>query len=327
MKVSQYDSSHHDAVYRLWNESGVRQGFIPLNPEEFDRLIVKNEFFSPQYAFVSSEAGSVRGFICGCLDEKRPEAEGKGLFTCLLLETGYDTESNADALLKALEHAFRAAGKKKLVCSYINPMRLPWTIPDTKGHQHNNAPGIAVGSALYRWMTALGYKDRIREGAMYLDLAQFEIPQWVTEKEKETAVQGYRVEWFDADKHKGLKDMVDSLHNSMWSEEIPYAAQHINMLVAARDEKVVGFAGPVYPEKSMRGYFAGIAVAAEHEKHGLGTLLFYRLCAEEKKAGAQYMSLFTGIGNRAADIYKGAGFKVKRIFAILEKGLDGQEEF
>ncbi len=325
MEVRRYDRSYDDAVYRLWSGSGVKQGFVPLQRDEFDRLLLENIHFSSDYAFLLIKEACVCGFICGCGEEERPETKDLGLFSCLLLEEGYDTEENAGILIQALENAFQKNGKKKIVSSYMNPIRLPWILPETKGRQHNNAPGIAIDTPLYQWMMRAGCRDRARECAMYLDLMEFEMPDWIAQKEKKAASEGYYVEWYDAGRHHKLKEMVDSMHNSMWSEEIPYAAEHINMLVAVKDGCVAGFTGPVYPEKSTRGYFAGIAVAQEHEKHGLGTLLFYRLCMEEKKAGSRYMSLFTGADNHAGSIYKGAGFQVKRIFALVEKSLEGQD--
>ena len=109
--------------------------------------------------------------------------------------------------------------------------------------------------------------------------------------------------------------------NPMWDAEIPEAAEKINMLVALRDGEVVGFTGPVYPEETGRGYFAGIAVSADHGGHGLGSLLFSRLCQAEKEAGSRYMSLFTGSGNHAQKIYLQAGFQVRRRFSVMTKEL------
>ena len=63
------------------------------------------------------------------------------------------------------------------------------------------------------------------------------------------------------------------------------------------------------------------AVEERYRGHGLGKLLFYRLCRAEKECGAQYMSLFTGIDNPAQNIYKEAGFTPRRYFAVMIKEL------
>ena len=321
MKIVPYHPQYHDHVYELWKISGVKQGYVPFCEEELDRALLCHKAFCSDYAFVLLDKNNVCGFVCGCVDDDIPEAADAGFFTCMLLMPQFDTLENISKLLEALENSFRKAEKKRIMCSYFNPIHLPWIIPGTHGCQHNNAPGIAVDLPLYDKLLVCGYRDIVKECAMYLELSGFEIPDTVKQKEQKALEEGYAIEWYDSKKHKELREMVYSLHNSMWSTEIPYAAEHINMLVAVKENRVVGFSGPVYAEKTGRGYFAGIAVAAEHENHSLGTLLFYHLCLEERKAGSAYMSLFTGINNHAQKIYKNAGFQVKRYFSIMEKEL------
>ena len=77
----------------------------------------------------------------------------------------------------------------------------------------------------------------------------------------------------------------------------------------------------VYPEPTGRGFFAGIGIAPQYQHRHLGKLLFFRLCAEEKRAGAVYMSLFTGVANPARRIYESAGFTSVRTFGVLLKTL------
>ena len=156
---------------------------------------------------------------------------------------------------------------------------------------------------------------------MYLDLSQFEMPEWAAEKSGQLAKENYAVDWYRSGTHHGLAEMVHSMGNPMWDAEIPEAAEKINMLVALHGSEVVGFAGPVYREKTGRGYFAGIAVSADHGGHGLGSLLFSRLCQAEKEAGSRYMSLFTGSDNHAQKIYLQAGFQVRRRFSVMTKEL------
>ena len=157
---------------------------------------------------------------------------------------------------------------------------------------------------------------------MYLNLADLQMPAWVAEKAKKMAAEGYHVERYDASCHLGLEAMVDALGNPMWSAEIPTAGRtNMDLLVGLKDNTCAGFTGPVYPEKTGRGYFAGLGVAPQFEGHGLGTLLFYRLLEREKQMGSQYMSLFTGEENHARFIYLGAGFRIVRTFGVLLKEL------
>ena len=156
----------------------------------------------------------------------------------------------------------------------------------------------------------------------YLDLAAFAYPAAMEERAAKMAAQGYTVDWYKEGVHRGVDKMVASLGNPMWDAEIPAAAHGgMRLLVGLSGDTVAGFTGPVDPEPTGRGYFAGIAVEERYRGHGLGKLLFYRLCRAEKECGAQYMSLFTGIDNPAQNIYKEAGFTPRRYFAVMIKEL------
>lgn len=320
MKTEFYEETDARKVFALWNVSGVKQGYVPFDFPQFEKALIRHPYFNRKHAFVLRDGEEICGFVCGCEGDALPFGKERGYFTCLLLDDAHDNREATELLLAALEASFRETGKTSLVSTCFNPMKLPWFLPDTPGHQHNNAPGIAVDTPLFERMMGYGYQDRNRECAMYLDLNSFgTIPERVLQLEKQAASEGYSVGWYDGEKHTGLREMVEATGNSMWIEEIPYAAEHINMLVALQGNKVAGFTGPVYPEETGRGYFAGIAVSPLHERHGLGTLLFYRLCSEEKQAGSKYMSLFTGIDNHARRIYQDAGFCEKRIFSVMLK--------
>lgn len=320
MYIELYESKYQEDICDLWNRIAVKQGFVPAEGKTFEMLLTKHPYFGNDLAFLLLEKRKVVGFICGCVGDELPRGKVRGYITCLLLEEGIEQRYVAQ-LLDKLGEAFRRKGREAMACHFFNPMRVPWIMPETNGAIHNNAPGIPVDLPLYEDMQAYGFETITKECAMYLELAQFCIPQKILEKEKKAEQEGYHVEWYNKEIHTNLISMVDAFGNPQWSEEIPYAAEHINMLVATYGNEVVGFAGPVYPEETNRGYFAGIGVSQHHENHGLGTLLFYKLCEAEKEEGAQYMSLFTGVENPARGIYKGAGFVEKRIFAVMVKAL------
>lgn len=320
--IRNYLPGDADALLHIWNTAGVRAGFAPLDADDFDKLMLLHPDFSPEFTFVLEEAGEILGFCNGCTGDHIPRGTERGYVSCVLLAEAADNEENTAALLDALENAFRKAGRIHAAVTCFNPIRLPWVIPGTDGHQHNNAPGIAVDIPLYNRMLARGYREGSRERAMYLDLSGYKTPDWIEEKATGMAAHGRTVERYDPDRHTGLEEMVEALGNPMWSAEIPQAGRSgMDLLVALQGNVCAGFTGPVYPEKTGRGYFAGIGVAPQYEKRGFGTLLFYRLLDREKETGAQYMSLFTGEHNHAGQIYIGAGFRVVRRFAVMLKEL------
>lgn len=312
-----------EALYRLWNSRGCEMGYAALSEEKFHKLLLNHPDFTPQYTFVLEEDGQILGFVNGCTGDHIPRGNERGYVSCLILSPEADNGENTALLLSALETAFRAAGRQYAAVTFFNPIRLPWVIPGTEGHQHNNAPGVAVDLPLHGRMLSLGYREAAREEAMYLDLQEFSVPERVEKKAEAMASKGYTVARYDEKIHFGLTEMLDALGNPLWSSEIPAAAeQGMEVLVGLQGSRVAGFTGPIYPEETGRGYFTGLGVAPEFEHHGLGSLLFYRLCQREREAGAKYMSLFTGAENPARNIYLDAGFRVCRSFGVMLKNLE-----
>lgn len=320
--IRNYEPKDAASLFSLWNTAGVAMGYAPLNEEDFRSLLLEHPDFSPDYTFVLEEGGEVVGFVNGCTGNHIARGDVRGYVSCLILAASADSSENTVLLLDTLENTFRKAGRTQSAVTFFNPIRLPWVIPGTPGHQHNNSPGIAEELPLHARMLAHGYQAAARECAMHLDLTDFTTPDWVEEKAAKMAAQGYTVTRYDPSLHTGLDEMVDSLNNSMWSAEIPAAGKSgMDLLVGLQGNVCAGFTGPVYPEKTGRGYFAGIAVGPQFENHGLGTLLFYRLLKREKEVGARYMSLFTGEENHAKQIYLGAGFQIVRTFSVMVKEL------
>lgn len=320
--IRTYCPSDESAALALWNTAGTRMGYAPLTLRSFRALLTEHPDFSRDHAFVLEESGTLLGFAVGCTGGTMPHGDLAGYLSCLILSSQADTAEHTDLLLGALEDSLRRKGRRELLLSFFNPMRLPWILPGTPGHQHNNVPGAATDWPLYSRMLARGYQETAREQAMYLDLSTFVYPQAMVAREAAMARKGYTAAQYDGSRHQGLLPMLDSLGNPLWISEITEAAARgRNVLVGLQGDTVAGFAGPIYPEATGRGYFSGIGVGPAFEHHGLGTLLFYRLCQSEKDAGARYMSLFTGVDNPARFIYESAGFQVKRTFGVLKKTL------
>ena len=272
-------------------------------PEAYD-LLLGHPDFEPQRAWVAEDDGTVVGFAC-CAGE---------YLACFL--------GDCEELLDCVQQDAGLRGFDKLKISYFCPIRLPWVIPESDGARHNNRPGLWVESREYRLLLRCGWLENSRQVGMYLPLEGYVFPEAMKQQAEEMAKQGYFVDWYDETRHRGVDEMVESLQNSMWSAEIPAAAHGgLPLLVGLEGDTVAGFTGPVRPEPTGRGYFAGIAVGPEFQGHGLGKLLFYRLLEAEKAVGARYMTLFTGVDNHARLMYRKAGFREVRQFAVMEKVL------
>jgi GNAT superfamily N-acetyltransferase len=319
-RIDTYKEEYRDGIIELWNTAAVSIGYKELNTESFSRIFTGNPYFNPEQAFVMRKDNRIAGFACGCMGEDLPLGKTSGYITCILLQEDAEDTQNYRQLLNSLEETFRKAGKTQSEVLFFNPMMLPWYIKDTDCHEHNNAPGVFKDSRLYRELLQYGYVLRTTEQAMHLNLAEFDIPEAIKEKEEKAARKGYEVTLFEKSRHRKVEEMLKELENPLWEREIKQCTQEgTPVLIAARDKEAVGFAGPVIRQENGRGYFTGIGVVKEQEGHGLGTVLFYKLCQEEKKAGAAYMSLYTGVDNPAGRIYSQAGFRAVQEFAVMRK--------
>ncbi|MEC0227852.1 GNAT family N-acetyltransferase [Paenibacillus alba] len=318
--IVSWDDAYTQSVIDLWNEEAVKDGYKELSPASFEAIFLSNPYFDRSKTFVLLVSDQVQGFACGCTGDDLPLGDVAGYITCLVLSSESGSDENYRRMLDALEMSFQNAGKKQADILFFNPMLLPWYILDTPKHEHNNAPGVPVDSRLYDFLLAEGYTERAKQCAMYLNLTGFTIPQEIRAKEDKAAAQGYKVELFDPERHFGVKEMLNGFNNLLWQKEIGQCvADSVPVVIAAYKDQVIGFAGPVIRQANGRGYFAGIGVLPEHEGHGLGSILFFKLCEAFQAIETDYMSLYTGSTNPAIRIYEKAGFKTVKQFSIMRR--------
>ena len=169
----------HAALLDLWQKNATGQGYAPRPDAEVDRLLFSHPYFSYKHTFIREEQGRAVAFTCGCVGDDIPRGKERGYFTCLVAEPQWDTPETTAQLLNALEDSFRAAGRTASAVTFFNPMHLPWVLPGSPGHEHNNMPGIATDLPLHDRMLAHGYTEATQETAMYRTLADFAVPDTI----------------------------------------------------------------------------------------------------------------------------------------------------
>ncbi|MDN4069088.1 GNAT family N-acetyltransferase [Paenibacillus vini] len=325
--IKTWEHRYIPETLELWNREAVKDGYKEYSEETFSELILENKYFDPESVFLLfDEDERLMGFAIGCTGADLPLGAEAGYITCMVSEgkeaEGDSFEENFTLLLEALETRFRLLGKTQADVLFFNPMMLPWYIPDTPGHEHNNAPGVPVGCRMHEFLLRSGYVERAIECGMYLRLDDFAIPETITLKARKAEAEGYRVGVYDPSVHKGMEEMLDSLGNPLWRKQIPeYAADGAPLIIVENSGILAGFAGPVIRQANGRAFFAGIGVHPHHEGHGLGTVLFFNMCEAFRLVSAEYISLFTGSENPAKSIYEKAGFRTVKSFAVMRREL------
>lgn len=318
------------AVLSLWNGS-VKAGevvYVPLTEAYFEEKFLRNPSYTPAYSLVAEEDSKVIGFINGITKKvflpKETNENTPGYITCIFVHPEHRRQGVGSQLVKELCARFRADGKKQAACSGNNPINLDWTIPNTPGHDHNNAPGMDMESAGYAFLLSQGFGETYREVAMYLNLADYRAPEDLAQRQSKLAAEGIYTGHYDVSLNYEFDGMCDRVGSEYWRKVLQDETAKPNprpLLVATHDKSIVAFTGPVDRQASGRGWFTGICTDPLFEKRGIATVLFNLLMLEFIKVGARFSTLFTGDSNHAQRIYANAGFRVARRFVVMQKDL------
>lgn len=323
MELKNFELKHVDAIVNLWNDSVVGHSiYKPFTKESFTEKFVKNAYFDAEGFKLLFDGEKLIAFG-HAIDNKNEAAPG--FITMIAVDKNHQRKGYGRQILTELENYLRSKGKKVIRLYFGSPINLEWYIPKTNNMcDHPGAPGVPFNSDYYLFLMNNGYVPNGQLDGFYLDLTNYELPQKVVDKEKENEKHGYKITIYDEKKHTGFKELFEALKNPGWYEAVKNnlgLEKPHPMLIVEKEGQILGWTGPMYPQPSGRGYFAGIGVHPEHQGFGLGKALFCELCYHERLFGAKYMTYFTGVDNLARNIYLYAGSTIIQSFAIMRKEL------
>ncbi|WP_231573817.1 GNAT family N-acetyltransferase [Paenibacillus sp. FSL R5-0345] len=322
MQIRTFSIEDHSAVVELWNREATKYDYKPFTEREFQDTFIDHPYFDADCIWVGCDEKGIVGFAAGCCGDDLPLGDVAGYITSVIIDTHVASLELYDAFLLRLEKRFQELGKRQADVLFFNPVKLKWSIPSAPQHEHNNAPGISKDQPLYEALMARGYEDRATQCGMYLKLGSFIVPEDILDKETNANSKDYYITSYVPDLHTGLEATLAALQNPQWKKDIvTYVKVGAPLVVAVYGNEVVGFAGPIISQPDGRAFFCGIGVHPEHEGHGLGSVLFFRMVEAFQNVGCQYISLFTGINNPALRIYQKAGFTIEKQFSILRREL------
>ena len=334
-------------VIRIWNAC-VGAGevlYYPLTEDYFRRKFIDGEGCEPEGRLVAEEDGRVIGFIHGVAPGTfRLSRPGQAYLTVALVDPACRGRGVGTALLQALEDWVKARGAAALSIASLNPVNLDWRIPGTPGHDHNNMPGLDNGCAGFGFFAHRGFQRRHDEVSMYINLADYRMPEQIAPLRARLAAEGIRTGPYDARLMADFDGMCDRVGSDYWrdvlrTETAAWLANEPNadsrmwadgvrpagprvILAAVCEGHIVGFTGPVDKQKSGRGWFTGICTDPLFERRGIATVLFNLLMQAFVEEGAAFSTLFTGTDNHAQKIYRAAGMRTVRQFSIMTMGLN-----
>ncbi len=328
MDLKPFEQAHLSDIVRIWNVCVSRNEVLyrPLTAAYFEEKFMTDGV----QVFCALEEGDVAGFIAGCVKTEflpgQTAQNTPGYLSVLMVDPQHRCQGIGSALLAHLEDHFRAQDKTLCAVTSTCPINLDWVIPGTPGHEHNNMPGIDLDCMGFGFLLRRGYIERVREVAMYLNLAKYRKAPEIEEKRAALAAQGIDAGLYDPAQNCDFDGMCDRVGSEYWRQVLrdETSRPHPRPILAATHEgKIVGFTGPVDRQENGRGWFTGICTDPLYEKRGIASVLFNDLMGEFIRVGAAYSTLFTGTQNHAQRLYLKTGFVPARQFTIMHKTLEG----
>lgn len=332
MKIRIFSPNDISEAVKLWNACFACGDFCykTLTEQEFRTVFMQNPHYTEEYMLAAvDEQEQLVGFISGIIKREYLRNEDfyntPAYITMIIVSPSCRRQGIGMSLVYELESRFRAIGKQDVRITYRNPIVLTWIVPNSTGHDHNNAPGVDIDSGAYRMFLKLDYKIQAIEFGMYRNLKDFCHGEKYDVMVQKLSKMGIQVEMYSPENHHGFDELFDNLHSEVWRKSISdnmALIKPLPIVVASDNGKIVGFAGPIDRQESGRGWFNGIATHSEYERRGIAFVMFNLLLEEFRKIGADFSTLFTDDGNPAYFIYKNTGFEIAKKWAVINKGLN-----
>lgn len=324
MKIRNCSINDVEQIVTLWNNNIACDGFYkPLSIDDFINRFVNDVDFSFEGFFGAFIEDELIGYSLGLIRQQTIKNENSpGYLNVVVVSKKHRKNGIGSKLVEKVEEFIKSKGKKSIMASNYLPLCYSWFIPNYPGHDHPCAPGIRVNSEEYFFLLHRGYCAVGFEDAFHLPLAEYEISPSIQKILDKNLEEGIKIEFFDENKHTGLQEFYDDINaidfekciraNLLLEKPFPF-------LIISKDDKVKGWTGALWNEKSGRGHFDGIIISESVRGRGLGKALFSMLAYQSKLNGAKFMTFYTGLNNHARYIYMGAGFKIVQSYALMKK--------
>lgn len=322
MQIRVFEDYMIEEVIELWNKNVAKNTiYKEFSKKSFEAKFISNQFFDYKGTLVMIKDNKIIGFGNAVTKDEDPNTPG--FITCVVIEEKYQRRGYGSLLLKDLESYLKTKNKTFVRQIFLSPINLEWIIPNTLSYNHPGTPAVPFNSQWYYLLINNGYNvNEQQQDAYYMKITYYTLPEKIKIKNQENEKDGYKITFYDKEKHYGFEEFFSALKNESWHNVVKNNISKKNpnpMLVVVKDNEILGWTGPLYTEESKRGYFAGIGVHPKVQGRGLGKSLFCELVLQSKNNGAEFMSLFTGSQNPARNIYLQTGFKIVQSFGVLSK--------
>jgi mycothiol synthase len=281
----------------------------------FARRVLLDPNFVPEGAFVArGNGGEIRGFLLA-LTRRRPLEEGRsdvdrGWITLFAVARTARRQGIGTALFDAAETWLRAQG-----CTSF------WISPYAPGYWTPGVDEAAYPEAL-AFLHRRSYETVSRPLSMDASLVGgWHVPDWVHAREAALKTQGVALETFSPRWILTLTDFLRQEFPGDWQRYLRETMGEIvagrrpaeELLLAVEGRRILGFA------QSEGERFGPFGVAAAERGRGVGAVLLFRVLDGMRALGRHNAWFFWTDDATAERVYRTAGFRETRRYAILRK--------
>ncbi len=312
----QIKSNDFKEIAAIWKNDVITTTIYKAQSESSLRKLIMNQYFDSKGSVTVFLNHKMIGYGVAYKTSDNPTVPG--FIGVIVVCRSYRRLGYGTQILHLLESYLQSTGKTFIRQYFAAPLNFEWMIPNTN-HYHSGTPAIPLNSAIYFLLKNNGYYEDGQLDGYYLEHIH------INKADSSTTNDDFAIELYQPNKHKGLIDFFDRIENNSWKQTALHnlsLREPKDMLVVVKNERIVGWTGPLYVTDDFKGSFGGIGIDPLERGHGLGKMLFLKLCETLKEMGAIYMTLFTGSDNIAKYIYQDAGFHKVASFTIMRKELN-----
>ncbi|MBI5671363.1 MAG: GNAT family N-acetyltransferase [Chloroflexi bacterium] len=311
MDIRPYQGHDEADLLAVWRAAMTHDR---LSDDLFRTKVLLDPNFQPENLPVAVEDGRVVGFVLGLTRQTPLFLQGlepdKTWVTAFGVHPDYQRRGIGRALFAYLFERFQAQGRKTIDLSPYVPNYF--------------VPGVDVAAypgTIMFLENALGFKTLYQAISMGADLTGFQVPPEIVdlqarlEHEQGVTVQPvtsadlpelmpFIVQHFGWDWYRHAQDYLLEIYGDTPNQTC--------FLVARQHGEIIGYC------QQRRERFGPFGVNPDRRNLGIGRVLLFR-CLEAMSARHVFYAYFLWTGEDAARLYSLAGFKRRRVFAVLRK--------
>jgi mycothiol synthase len=304
----------HDeaALLALWN---VVLSVDPINAAVFRTRVLLDPNFQAEGLLIADEAGELLGFVLSLTRQVPLFGQGlepgQGWITAFGVHPAWRRQGLGRDLLTAALARLAGAGCCNVSISPYTPNYF--------------TPGVDLAAypEAMEFLTALGWRAVSQPIAMQADLSGFQVPPAIAALSRELDEAGTQIGPVTAADLPELMPLIARNFGWDWYrfaqeyllELFGRGSDEIGFFVARREERIVGYC------QQRRERFGPFGVLPEFRNRGIGRVLLFRCLAGMPAQGLR-CAWFLWTGQDASRLYRQAGFRPIRQFAIMQRELN-----